>query len=210
MIPDKNSPDRQVIATNHASNMKAWVLSVMVGVSSTLFQVLGLEVPLRFGRTEILESGQWWRVLTGNFVHLGYPHLFLNLAGLIMITLLLSHALTARQWALTGLISMLGVGFGLLLFDPQLSWYVGLSGALYGLLLGGAIAEFRNHKPIACLIGAYTIGKVVWEQLNGAVESSEKITGGTVIVNAHLYGMIAGGVTVLLLLALEYRARKPA
>lgn len=210
MIPSKKNPDQQVIAANHASSMKVWVLSGIVGVSSALFQVLGLDVPLRYGRTEILESSQWWRILTGNFVHLGYPHLLLNLAGLIMITLLLGHALTARQWAITGTISMLGVGIGLLLFDPHLNWYVGLSGALYGLLLGGAIAEFRNHKPIACLIGAYTIGKVVWEQIYGAVESSEAITGGNVIVNAHLYGMLAGGVAVPLLLLLEYRKRKAA
>ena len=183
--------------------MKAWILSAIVGVTCIAFQVLGLEKLLRFGRSEILESDQWWRVLTGNLVHLGYPHLLLNLAGLILITLLLAHALTARQWAFTGLCSMLGVGLGLLIFDPQLSWYVGLSGALYGLLLGGAIAEFRNHKPIACLIAAYTIGKIIWEQLYGAVESSEAITGGNVIVNAHLYGMVAGGLAVFALLLLE-------
>lgn len=188
--------------------MKAWILSAVVGVTCLAFQVLNFEIPLRFGRSEILESGQWWRVLTGNLVHLGYPHLLLNLAGLLLITLLLAHALSVRQWAFTGLCSMLGVGFGLLIFDPQLSWYVGLSGALYGLLLGGAIAEFRNHKPIACLIAVYTIGKIVWEQIYGAVESSEAITGGSVIVNAHLYGMVAGGIAVLLLRLLELRQRK--
>gem|GEM_PF-4607753 len=175
-LPDSQT-DTKVIATNNASNMKAWILSLGIGLSCTVFQVTGLQPALRYGRAEILESGQWWRVLTGNLVHLGYPHLLLNLAGLIMITLLLAHALSVRQWAFTGLISMLGVSFGLLIFDPHLIWYVGLSGALYGLLLGGAIAEFRNHKLIACLIGSYTIGKVVWEQIHGAVESSETITG---------------------------------
>ncbi len=185
--------------------MKTWLLAALIAAACLAFQVLDLAVPLRFGRAEILESGQWWRILTGNLVHLGYPHLLLNLAGLGMITLLLAHALTATQWAFTGIISMLGVGFGLLIFDPHLVWYVGLSGALYGLLLGGAIAEFRNHKPIACLIGAYTIGKVTWEQIYGAVESSEKITGGNVIVNAHLYGMLAGGLAVLLIRAVDYK-----
>ena len=105
---------------------------------------------------------------------------------------------------------MLGVGFGLLIFDPQLSWYVGFSGALYGLLLGGAIAEFRNHKPIACLIASYTIGKIVWEQIYGAVESSEAITGGSVIVNAHLYGMVAGGLAVLAQRLWEQFRNKPS
>jgi len=190
--------------------LKAWILASIVGVSCIAFQALNLDKPLRYGRAEILDSGQWWRVLTGNLVHLGYPHLLLNLAGLILITLLLAHALTTRQWAFTGLCSMLGVGLGLLIFDPQLSWYVGLSGALYGLLLGGAIAEFRNHKPIACLIAAYTIGKVIWEQLYGAVESSEAITGGNVIVNAHLYGMVAGGLAVLALRLLERFRTKPS
>lgn len=208
MVHSKKPDDTPVVQGNRASNLKAWLLSAMVGVTCCVFQVLNFQVPLRYGRTEILESGQWWRILTGNLVHLGYPHLLLNLAGLILITLLLAHALTARQWAFTGLCSMLGVSFGLLIFDPQLVWYVGLSGALYGLLLGGAIAEFRNHKPIACLIGAYTIGKIIWEQLYGAVESSEAITGGNVIVNAHLYGMIAGAVAVLALLALEYVKNK--
>lgn len=209
MKPSRNTNySRQIDTAKLSSNLKAYGLALMVGVSCIVFQVLDLAVPLRYGRAEILESDQWWRILTGNLVHLGYPHLLLNMTGLALIALLLAHALSTRQWLFTGVVSMLGVGIGLLLFDPQLDWYVGLSGALYGLLLGGAIAEFRNHKSMACLIGAFTIGKIVWEQLFGAVESSETITGGNVIVNAHLYGMVAGGFAVLLLRGFEY-LRKP-
>jgi len=184
------------------------MLAACIGIACLIFQVLELEIVLRYGRTEILEGDQWWRVVTANLVHLSYPHLLLNLAGLALITLLLAHTMTAWQWAFTGLCSMLGVSAGLLLFDPQLLWYVGLSGVLYGLLLGGAIAEFKNHKLMALVIGAYTIGKIIWEQIYGAVESSEKITGGTVIVNAHLYGMVAGGVAVLGLRLWQYQRNK--
>lgn len=197
---EPNSPKKFTLSNAH------WV-AIVVGGSSALFQVAGLSETLRFSRQEILD-GQWWRLLTGNLVHLGYPHLLLNLAGLFVITLLLAPAMGARQWLLTGFTSMLGVGFGLLLFDPQLSWYVGLSGALYGLLLGGAIAEFRYQPLIATLLVIYTVGKIIWEQLYGAAQSSEAITGGTVIVNAHLYGMVAGGVTVCLLLAIIFLAGK--
>ncbi len=209
MKPSREKPaTNDTLPVNSASNLKAYCLAAFTGVTCLIFQVLNFEIPLRFGRAEILESGQWWRILTGNLVHLGYPHLLLNLAGLALISLLLAHALTPRQWAVTGLCSMLGVGFGLLLFDPQLSWYVGLSGALYGLLLGGAIAEYRHHKMMACLIGAYTIGKIIWEQLYGAVESSEAITGGSVIVNAHLYGMVAGAIAVLVIRGVEFTRRQ--
>ncbi|OED39288.1 rhombosortase [Chromatiales bacterium (ex Bugula neritina AB1)] len=189
---------------------KAYSLALALGAACLLLQATGLAEKLRFSRAEI-DSGEWWRILTGNLVHLGYPHLFLNLAGLAIITLLLAHTMTGRQWFVTGLVSMLGVGIGLLLLDPQLSWYVGLSGALYGLLLGGAIAEYRNHKPISLLLVAYTVGKIVWEQLYGAVESSERISGGTVIVNAHMYGMVAGGLAVTAMLAVSsFLHRQPS
>lgn len=174
-------------------------LAIIVGVACIVFQVSGLVEVLQFSRNDIL-AGQWWRVITGNLVHLGYPHLALNLAGLAVISALLAPVLNIWQWLVTGTISMLGVGLGLLAFEPQLNWYVGLSGVLYGLLLGGAIAEFRHRRMIAILLAAYTIGKIVWEQLYGAAESSEIITGGTVIVNAHLYGMISGAVAVCALL----------
>ena len=177
---------------------KAHWLALIVGISCIIFQVTDLVELLRFSREEIA-AGQWWRLLTGNLVHLGYPHLFLNLAGLAVISLLLAPAMTVPQWAVTGVVSMCGVGLGLWWFDPALYWYVGLSGALYGLLLGGAIAEFRQQKLIGAIIALYTVGKIVWEQIYGAVESSEKITGGNVIVNAHLYGMVCGGAAAFFL-----------
>lgn len=178
---------------------RACLLSLIVGIACIVFQVADMVELLRFSREQI-NDGQWWRLLTGNLVHLGYAHLLLNLAGLAVISLLLAPAMHTWQWSIVALASMLGVGTGLLLFDPQLNWYVGLSGVLYGLLLGGAIAEFRNQRIIATILIIYTVGKIIWEQIYGAVESSEKITGGNVIVNAHLYGMVCGGLTALLLL----------
>lgn len=177
-------------------------LAIILGVCCIIFQVTGLSDTLRFSRTDI-DDGEWWRLFTGNLVHLGYPHLFLNLAGLAVISLLLAPSMTVAQWSVTGIASMIGVGVGLWWLDPQLYWYVGLSGALYGLLLGGAIAEFRRQKLFAGIIAIYTIGKIGWEQIYGAVESSEKIAGGAVIVNAHLYGMICGGAAVLTLMCLS-------
>jgi len=136
-IQPPNDPSQK---TN--KNLSIYCLALFVGVSSLIFQVAGLQELLRYSRHEII-NGQWWRIVTGNLVHLGYSHLLLNLSGLAVIAFLLAPAMPLRHWVLTGLISMLGVGTGLLMLDPQLVWYVGLSGALYGLLLGGAIALYR-------------------------------------------------------------------
>ncbi|MEM7258517.1 MAG: rhombosortase [Pseudomonadota bacterium] len=178
---------------------RAHWLALIVGIACVVFQVTDLVEPMRFSREDI-GNGQWWRLLTGNLVHLGYPHLFLNLAGLAVISLLLASSMTVTQWSITGVVSMTAVGLGLWWFDVQLNWYVGLSGVLYGLLLGGAIAEFRRQKLIAVIIAVYTIGKIGWEQIYGAVDSSEAIAGGAVIVNAHLYGMVGGGVAAFCLI----------
>ncbi len=197
---ESNSQKKPVLTRVH-------YLAIVVGASSIIFQVADLAEVLRFSRQEILD-GQWWRLITGNLVHLGYPHLALNLAGLLVISILLAPSMSVRQWSLTGLFSMLGVGLGLLIFDPELSWYVGLSGVLYGLLLGGAIADYRHQPFISIVLIVYTVGKIIWEQRFGAMESSETISGGTVIVNAHLYGMVAGGVAVCMMLGLLALAGK--
>jgi len=112
-------------------NLTVYWLALSVGVSSLIFQAAGLQEVLRYSRDAII-NGQWWRIVTGNLVHLGYSHLLLNLSGLAVITFLLAPAMSTRHWAIVTLVSMLGVGIGLLILDPQLIWYVGLSGALYG------------------------------------------------------------------------------
>ena len=193
---------------NVRKNLAVYWLALCVGASSVLFQAAGMQELLRYDRLEII-NGQWWRIVTGNLVHLGYPHLLLNLSGLAIIAFLLAPAMPLRHWAATGLVCMLGVGIGLFTLDTHLLWYVGLSGALYGLLLGGAMALFRYDRLMAVLIGAYTIGKIIWEQLNGPVRSSELLSGGNVIVNAHLYGMLSGALAVgLILLGDRLRRRQ--
>jgi len=172
----------------------------MLGISCIVFQLTDLVAPLRFDRPAI-ESGQLWRVFTGNLVHLGYSHLILNLAGLFVIVLLVGHALNAWQWLLVTSVCMLGVGLGLFALDPQLVWYVGMSGALYGMLIAGSIADLRHNFWIALILIVYTIGKTLSEQLYGAASSSEVLAGGKVIVNAHLYGMLTGIACALLLIA---------
>jgi len=199
---------QQPINTSQKSskNLSIYCLALCVGVSSSIFQVTGLQELLRYSRHEII-NGQWWRIVTGNLVHLGYSHLLLNLSGLAVIAFLLAPAMPLRHWVITGVVSMLGVSIGLLVLDPQLVWYVGLSGALYGLLLGGAIALYRLDRLMSLLIGGYTVGKIFWEQLNGPVRSSEVLSGGNVIVNAHLYGMIAGAIAATVLALISYPRR---
>jgi rhomboid family GlyGly-CTERM serine protease len=169
----------------------------LIGVIAQLFDPATTEA-LRYERSAI-QAGEVWRLITGNLVHLGWEHLALNLAGLLLVWLLFGRLLSTRQWLIVSATSCLAVGLGLLLFDPELDWYVGLSGMLHGLFVTGLLLNLRSGYKLEWLLLAALVVKLVWEQYHGAMPGSAEIAGGAVIVNAHLYGAVSGIVTGLLL-----------
>lgn len=154
-------------------------------------QIAGLENNLRYDRQAVL-GGEIWRLFSGNLVHLGWPHVWLNVAGLALIWLLFGALLSPSVWLFHIAWTSLAVGLGLLCFDPNLSWYVGLSGVLHGLFVAGLLAEYKTQRSFAVLVFAIFSAKLVWEQVYGPLPGSERAAGGNVVVNAHLYGAIGG------------------
>ncbi len=188
--------------------LRLYTLPVILASLSLLIALFGDAAAhaLRYERAAILD-GEWWRLVTGNLVHLGWPHLWLNLAGLILVWALFHRAINTRGWIIVTLISGLAVGGGLLLFDPGLGWYVGLSGALHGLFAAGVVAAlFAGHRGEWLLLIVFG-AKLAWEQLIGTMPGTAELAGGNVIVDAHLYGAIGGAVTSVSLAMLKKRDR---
>ena len=79
-----------------------------------------------------------------------------------------------------------------MIFEQNLSWYVGLSGVLHGLLIAGACIGLSRMPGESLIILAVVIGKIAYEQIAGPMPGSEVASGGPVVVNAHVYGTIAG------------------
>lgn len=154
-------------------------------------QAAGLAHSLRYDRQAILD-GEVWRLLSGNLVHLGWSHLWLNAFGLLLVWLLFGPLLPSSVWLLQAAWASLAVGLGLLWFDPGLHWYVGLSGTLHGLFVVGVLEESRTDKGFAVLVFAVFVAKLAWEQAYGPMPGSEHTAGGPVVVNAHLYGTFGG------------------
>lgn len=146
---------------------------------------------LRYEREAIL-GGQIWRLLTGNLVHLGWPHLLLNIAGLGLIWALFGQALGNRAWTVTFVVCATGIGLGMLLFNPGIGWYVGLSGVLHGFFAAGAVAARNIKHGTKTLILGLLGAKLLWEQVYGSLPGTTAAAGGNVIVDAHLYGALAG------------------
>lgn len=175
------------------SVLRPYCLPLGLTLSVTLLALggSGLTAILRFDRAALLH-GEVWRLFTGHLVHLGWSHTGLNVAGLAVIWALVGHTFNNRQWCLVIAGLMLGTSLGLLIFNPALDWYVGLSGVLHGMLVAGALAGIRSGEHGAYVLLALLVIKLVWEQLAGPLPGAEATAGGTVIVDAHLYGGLSG------------------
>ena len=180
--------------TNADYRSRAVWLPPLVVMAVVLLLGLGGEPvrdALRYDR-EALEAGQYWRLLSGNFVHLGAWHLFLNEMGLLVLVLLCPEALDWRVWLRRLVLVGLGMSAGLYFFVPDTAWYVGMSGVIHGLFvlgLGRQVVTQRDLIAAACL--AYLVGKIAWEMISGAPVSDEAAIGGKVLVESHLYGSLS-------------------
>jgi rhomboid family GlyGly-CTERM serine protease len=162
---------------------------------------------LRLERTAI-GDGEPWRLVTGHFVHLGTAHMLLNAGALLLLWLLVGQSLTTAGWLAVIAVCLVGIDLGFWLFDPQLTWYVGLSGLLHGMLAAGLIARYRVAAAESLTLGALLAAKIIYEQVAGPLPGSELSAGGPVVVNAHFYGALAG-VAAGLLLRTGDRAAEP-
>ena len=152
---------------------------------------------LQYQREKIL-SGELWRLLSGHLVHLSWSHMWMNLIALVLISLIFKKYFAEKVWWWLLGASVLGVDLGLLLFNPEISWYVGLSGVLHGIFTGLAVLSWRCNKGSGGRLFLFVlVVKLAVEQWSGTLPGSAELSGGRVIVDAHMYGAIAGGLAAL-------------
>ena len=146
---------------------------------------------LRYDRHAIAD-GQLWRLISGHLAHLGWSHFALNAAGMLLVFYLLGQRFTPLVWLLAIVVIILGIDLAFWTLEPQLIWYVGLSGLLHGCLVAGVIGGIRERRLEERVLLAGLVLKLVYEQTAGPLPGSEGTAGGNVLVDAHLYGAIAG------------------
>ena len=96
-----------------------------------------------------------------------------------------------RGWRLWWQLVVLGAAIGVLLlvFEPALTTYVGLSGVVYGLLVLGLLPQARRDWAV-CLCLACVIGWMAWQLAVGPAASEERMIGGRIVGSAHLFGVM--------------------
>lgn len=155
-------------------------------------QLAGLD-GLGWSRT-LLQQGEAWRWLTGHWVHLGYRHLLLNLAGLWLLAWLFETELDWRRWlsALFVLPVLISAGFwwGL----PSLQGYAGLSGVLHGVFVMGIVLMMaaRTERRAGIFMLLLLVGKFGLEWTGSGTGQTADWIGGPVLVEAHWLGAAGG------------------
>lgn len=139
-----------------------------------------------------LGHGQWWRLLSYQFMHAGYVHLIGNMFALLMIGVYLEPILGRVRFLVFYLIC--GMAGGLLgLYIHPFYYAVGASGAIFGMygvflaLLTSDLIEKHTRKAIFSTL-IFFLSLHLLAGLQGVVDNSAHIGG---IITGFMLGKIS-------------------
>lgn len=121
------------------------------------------QASLKLDRNAVMQGEQLWQLWTGQLVHHDWPHLLLNVLGLLVCwALFIDQQQGWRRWLGMPLI-MLSSSLAQIYFDPQVRYYAGFSGTLYGLFAYCALTDTLYRRWIGALILVGVVGKVFYD-----------------------------------------------
>lgn len=103
----------------------AWTL-LLCSIATVVFFLPSIGTILIYDRKSIL-GGEWWRLITGNFVHYTVAHLTFDVAALLVVGTILEQQCNRYLWLVY---FTAGTAIGLVVYFvlPELRYYGGLSG----------------------------------------------------------------------------------
>lgn len=164
----------------------------LLGISLSLVLIL-LQTwqPELYFQRQLIQSGEIWRLWTGNLVHTNVWHVALNIGGWGLLLLLAPNSLTTRYLMLSIAVLMSVVGLGLYSCNPNLLWYAGFSGVLYGLFtLAGIYWLLERDYVLGLMLLLFSGGKAFSDLALGGDSLSSQLIAAPVIYAAHIYGII--------------------
>jgi len=200
-----------LIAVNAA--VFAWTAldagSVAANTDGAVFAA-GSLVPLQ------VAGGEWWRLVTSGFLHIGPVHLLVNMLALWFIGRDVELALGRLRFSVLYGASLLGGSAAVMLFSPPVTATAGASGAVYGLM--GALLVLLRRMRLPMTSALVIIGLNVVLTLSLGFSFAAHIGGlvtGLAVAAGMAYGparsrpvvglWIAGAIAVALLLAVVVR-----
>ncbi len=123
---------------------RCWATLLLASAALACILVPALAEKLLYRRPEIA-AGEIWRLWTGHLVHFGWRHLVADLAVFVTAGAWLESFAPRTTRAFLALAPAVISGF-LLVADPALAFYGGLSGLAVGLLVLLALVQLRRDR----------------------------------------------------------------
>ncbi len=174
-----------------AANVIAFLASGQFGANAEMthvFRRLALDGP------DIDVGHEYWRLITGGFLHAGFLHIAFNMYLLYILGQMLEPALGSVRFGALYLASLLAGSFGALLVTPN-SYTVGASGAVFGLMAVAFVEQrARGIDPFQSGIGGLILINLVFSFVLSNIS-----------VGGHIGGLVGGAAAALALHAAERR-----
>lgn len=131
----------------------------------------------------VAELGEWWRMVTGAFLHADLRHLLFNMAVLYLLGRRLESFVGPALLAGIYAVSLLGGAAGAMAHRPDAAM-VGASGAVYGVMGAAFVVEYlRGGNPWRDGLGSLIIINVIISFLIPGIS-----------IGGHLGGLVVGAV----------------
>ena len=150
------------------------------GVESTVFREGALYGPL-------VADGEWWRIVTAGFLHIGPIHILFNCLMLYWFGTPLETLLGRGRFLAIYAISILAGSAGALVFAP-IDVTVGASAGVFGILGAGLVLERRGID----VFGGAALAVVVFNLALTFILNNISIGG-------HIGGLVGGALAIFIL-----------
>ncbi|HEY4624229.1 MAG TPA: rhomboid family intramembrane serine protease [Solibacillus sp.] len=128
-----------VVSSLIAINLIVYLLTLIPGFGRNLLY-MGMSV------NALIAQGEWWRIITSMFLHLGFTHVLFNMFSLFLFGPELEKiAGKMRFLTIYFLADIFGIAASFLIEDPTYA-SVGASGAIYGMFGAfAALVYYTRH-----------------------------------------------------------------
>jgi len=169
------------------------------GALALFFQLAEvLAVPLIQYDRGAIAQGAWWRLVTGNWIHWNFGHAFWDVFALLVLGGWV-EAQSKRLWMWVVFGGSVFIGLAMLLYEPWMEFYRGLSGVDMALAAAWwcILYEMTRGKLYwrwgVVAGGLLLVGKMVLElYLGHALFAADLGVGIKVAVSAHATGLLYG------------------
>ncbi|MEZ4437958.1 MAG: rhomboid family intramembrane serine protease [Polyangiaceae bacterium] len=176
------------------ANVAVWVTMVTAGVSA---RSPGVEALIAYGANQgalTAAEGQWWRLVSATFVHVGLAHLAFNMLALLQIGPLVERLLGNGAFVVAYVLAGVVGSLASLLYHPPALVSAGASGAIFGVIgaLLAVVVTQRDSIPHGELrrLRLSALSFVGYNLVVGLVVPA-------IDMAAHLGGLAAGFVVAL-------------